>query len=540
MSPVTPPGRAPSRIAAFGWFGVLAVIAASGALYATLPPSPDQWFLGYTGWMLAKGAVPYSGFADGNWPACHWLHALSVLLFGNTPYTWRAFDFGIMLTCTIFASSTARSLWGSRAAVWLLLLYPALYVATGYWYAGERDFVGAHLLFVALWFYWTGLSRRRAAWQLGTGALIALAALVKPTFSLLGPFLALHCLFAVSGEQVKVREKAVHVAVAGGSSLLGLLAGFAVLRLEGASLTGFWDLAVRSVMVRYGNDARTTAELLGGAARIVVALWHWIFAGAAAALALNLLRREPDRLARNLLFPTLWLTGLASYLLQAQGLGYTLGALYAATVPILCSGLGLVSLGARRSRWRAVLALALVLAPIAGAAKKWAGEYASTFGWLAGRISREAHYSRFEAGDGISAAAAMALAAELKQTVPEGGTILVWGRANAINFLAERPQPTRFHHNVTIARRYLPEPFATEWNALFRAEVQARGPAACLVDLRELGGPPPLPTSVRFLKEYLESDYVFIRRVGEDGLFRRKAKGETQRPATARSAAERP
>ena len=48
---------------------------------------------------------------------------------------------------------------GPRGGRWLLVLYPALYVVLGRWFAGERDFVGAHLLFVALWFYWTGLTR---------------------------------------------------------------------------------------------------------------------------------------------------------------------------------------------------------------------------------------------------------------------------------------------------------------------------------------------------------------------------------------------
>ena len=125
-------------------------------------------------------------------------------------------------------------------------------------------------------------------------------------------------------------------------------------------------------------------------------------------------------------------------------------------------------------------------------------------------------------------------------TAPAWGPVVLLIRLALRRRKAARQERRERDRDERIARRYLPEPFATEWNALFRAEVQARGPAACLVDLRELGGPPPLPASVRFLKEYLESDYVFIRRVGEDGLFRRKATGETQRPATARSAAERP
>jgi hypothetical protein len=519
------PGRPPAFV--LGWLGVLAVIAASGVLYSTLPPSPDQWFLGYTGWMLTKGAVPYQGFADGNWPACHWLHAISILLLGNTPRTWRVFDFVIMLIGTSFASHTARSLWGWRAGAWLLVLYPPLYVVTGYWFAGERDIVGAHFLFVALWFYWTGLSKQQAAWQVGTGMLLALAALVKPTLSLFGPFLALHCLLAGRSVVHSLRMRSAQIAIAGASSILGLAAGFALLRLQGTPLDAFWDLAVRSIVIRYGNDSMTLVELLESGLHDALTSWHWIFGGAAIALVANLARREPDGLARNLLFPTLWVTGLASYLLQVQGFRYTLGVPYAATVPILCSGLGLITVRHVRTRgWRSALFAALVLAPVLGTAKKWSSEFESSIRWLAGRISADVHYSRFPAGDGISAAEAMALAARLKRTVPETGTILVWGRANVINFLAERPQPTRFHHNVVITRRYLPDDLAARWNALFCEEVQARKPEFCLVNQQELQGPMPQPGSIVFLKEYLERNYLLVSSVGDGGLFRRKQLGD--------------
>lgn len=502
---------------------VLAVIAASGVLYATLPPSPDQWFLGYTGWRLAEGAVPYQGFADGNWPACHWLHALSVLLLGTTPHTWRVFDFALMLTGVGFAASIASSVWGRRAALWLLGLYPALYVANGYWYAGERDFVGAHLLLVALWFYWRGLTRRSAAWQVGTGLLLALSALVKPTFAVFGPLLAVHAVAAVRAEGFRPGVRLLHVAVAGAASVGGMLAGFAALALQGTSLAAFRDLAVESIVVRYGNDSRSTTALAGGLLATIATSWHWIFAGAALGFGAHLRRRAPDPLGGNLLFPVLWVTGLASYALQVQGLGYTLDVLFAATVPILCSGLGLVSFAGRPLRsWRTAALATIVLIPVAGTAKKWSGELGSSFAWLSGRIDRTTHYSRFGAGDDLSASEAMALAAELERRVPPGGTVLVWGRANAINFLSRRPQPTRFHHNVVITRSYLPERLSRTWNAWFQEEVEARAPEACLVNERELGEGPAVPASVAFLRRYLEAHYVRERTAGASGLYLRK------------------
>jgi hypothetical protein len=501
---------------------VAATVATSGLLYATLAPSPDQWFLGYTGWRVTRGDVPYAGFADGNWPAAHWLHALSVALLGTTPYTWRVFDFGLMLACVGFAAATVRSLWGIQAGRWMMGLYPALYVVLGRWFAGERDVVGGHLLFVALWFYWNGLTRGRAAWQLGTGVLLGLAALVKPTFAIFGPLLAVHALLAVRRDVAPLRARVAHVAVAGAGSAATLGAGFLALVLEGSDLREFWRLAVESVVVRYGNDTVSASETLHVFVRNVFASWHWITGGALASLVVHLLRREQASAARNLLFPVLWVTGLASYLLQGQSLGYTLGVLFAATVPILCSGLGLVSFSPGASRGRVVMLAAVVAIPVLGTAKKWSAEFPSSVAWLAGRRTAAAHYATFGAGDGLTAADAIALAEELRREVPPDRTVLVWGRANAVNFLAQRAQPTRFHHNVTIMRRYLPARLSAVWNPWFEQEVTTRAPAVCLVNESELDDLPPAPRSVTFLKRYLAEHYRRVRTIGDSGLYVRR------------------
>jgi hypothetical protein len=465
--------------------------------------------------------VPYIGFADGNWPGAHWLHALAASLLGTTPYTWRISDFVLMLVAVAFAARTVRALWGPRAGAWMLALYPPLYVVLGRWFAGERDIVGAHLLFVAIWFYWNGVERRRAGWQLGTGALIAAAALVKPTFAAFGPLLAAHALLAVPRDLLPLRARVAHVGVAGLAAAAGLLAGFGALRLEGTDLRSFWELAVESVVVRFGNDVVTGADMRRMLVQNFVGSWHWITAGALAGLAAQLRRPlKPDGLARNALFPVLWATGIVSFVAQGQALGYTLGVAYAATVPVLCSGLGLLSLQGRRG-WRAALVGLLLAVPVAGTAKKWSAEFRSSAAWLTGRSTAEQHRARYGAGDGMTAADAIAVAAELRRMVPEDGTILVWGRANAINFLAQRPQPTRFHHNVTIMRRYLPPHLATKWNAWFVREVEARAPEACVVNERELDDTSPAPASIPFLKGYLAEHYRRVRTVGESGLYLR-------------------
>ena len=87
--------------------------------------------------------------------------------------------------------------------------------------------------------------------------------------------------------------------------------------------------------------------------------------------------------------------------------------------------------------------------------------------------------------------------------------------------MASDLQPTRFHHNVTIMRRYLPERLASRWNALFREEVTARRPEACLVNETELDETPPAPESIVFLRRYLAENYRRVRTIGQSGLYLR-------------------
>ena len=105
---------------------------------------------------------------------------------------------------------------------------------------------------------------------------------------------------------------------------------------------------------------------------------------------------------------------------------------------------------------------------------------------------------------------------------------VVEGRANAINFLAQRPQATRFHHNVTIMRS-LPEDLAKRWYAWFREDLERTKPEACLVNQREVAEfSDPLPEPLAFLKSFLERDYEPVRVVGDSMLYLRRDRSRPQ------------
>ena len=497
----------------------------AGALYRTLPPSPDQWLFDYTGWMVLQGAIPYETFVDGNWPACHWLHALSTLLFGNTPYSWRTLDFMLMAGSTLVLSDLLQRLWGRAAGIWVLFLYPCLYVVSGQWFAGQRDIVGANLCFAALWCYWRGLTERRLGWQVGTGLVLAFCTLIKPTFALLGLALGLHALVSAWAGSWRVRDAILQVAVAGIASFVGLALGFFALTLQGTSMENFYEAAVQWVLLRYDSNTVDLAEALRRAA------WanrDWVVVGAALSLALRLGCEGRRRLSANLLFPAMWLAAIVSYFMQAQALSYTLGFSYAATVPILCSGLALASASVSGgSGLRRIAATACVLIAIAGTAKRWSNQFAGPALWLSGRISAAEHQNRYQVGDGIPAGEAYRLASELAELVPAEGSILVWGRANVISFLAQRPQPTRFHHNVAITPPFIPDDLKERWYARFREDLERAKPEACLVNQRELGWEGDRPSEpVAFLRSFLERHYEPVRAVGESVLYLRRGSSE--------------
>lgn len=497
------------------------------ALYASRAPSPDQWFLDYTGWMITTGAVPYQTFLDGTWPMGHWLHALATTLFGTGVSSWRCFDFLVLVVCSLFGADLTRRLWGRAAAGWMLCLYPALYIANSGWFAGQRDLVAANLVLITLWAYWRGLSSTQARWQILTGLAIAISGLVKPTFLALGGSLALHAALGAACGRWRLRDAVTHIGVAGGAALAGLAIGFAALISGGTTIESFVEMGVRSVGLRFGNEVVGANAAIIGLGQEFARSWHWIGAGALAGLVWRI-RREG--IVENLLFPAALLAGCVSYFAQGQALYYTIGPIWSATIPILCSGLGLATERWRStSGWRRAAFSLLLLVVIGGTAKKLVRTYRPTFEWWSGWISAEQFYDTSSVGDGITTTEAMALASELRAGLAEGEPVLVWGRANAINVLAERPQPTRFHHYVHLTRPYLPEELAERWSRWFREDLERNKPLFCLVNHSYVEGlTEPRPQAAVFLADYLDRYYVPVRRVGDSTLHERKPLLEIQ------------
>src|SRR5262249_30337556 len=144
-------------------------------------PSPDQSELDYIGWRILQGEKLYVDVIDQNWPGAHWAHATFIAILGRTIYTWRIGDYLLMLAALACLSNLLRQAFGLRAAIIALPTYPILFFA-GQWLTGQRDFVTAHLLLIAMCSHWRAWTTDVPFWQIATGFIIAAATLIKPTF----------------------------------------------------------------------------------------------------------------------------------------------------------------------------------------------------------------------------------------------------------------------------------------------------------------------------------------------------------------------
>ncbi len=491
------------------------------ALYATIPPSPDQSFFDYTGWMLIHGSKPYTDFIDQNWPGPYWLHAISTALFGANIHSWRIFDFLLTAVVLLFFARFVRTLYGKEAWFWVLVLYPALYIVGGTWFSGQKDIVGAHLLLLSIIFHWKAWENNKITYQAGTGLTLGLAMILKPTLGVAGILLAVHGLLLARN----LWEAVSHATLTAISAIMTIILSFCIIIAQGTSPRSLWEAAFLFTLKSYSGDSPGMGEVIRKGFEYASACWHWIIAGAAASLAWMFISGGKKRLAKSLLLPVLALAGLGSFLAQGKGFGYHLGPFFVATVLMVCVGMGALTKKAFPLRMNpfALASFGLLLVPLAGTGIKWHKTLGNSFRYLVGSVSQDKYYSDYHIGDGIKASEALELCSRLRRTIPGNGTFLVWGRAEAVNYLSQIPQPTRFHHNIMLieaGKEFVPREKWLDW---FEEDLKRNNPGGCLVNREELwelkqGN----SRATEFLKDYLDDRYVFVKRIGKSNLYMRR------------------
>jgi hypothetical protein len=111
----------------------------------------DQGNLGYMGWMLTRGRLPYMLTWDSNFPGVFLIHALQIMLLGTSALAFRVFDILMLLVIVTFIYKIAAFLAGRWAGFAAALSYTLMYLTLGYWHTGQREACALLFTLVGIW-----------------------------------------------------------------------------------------------------------------------------------------------------------------------------------------------------------------------------------------------------------------------------------------------------------------------------------------------------------------------------------------------------
>ena len=497
--------------AAAGW----ALCVAAGTLL--WPFGRDQGIFAWAGDVIVRGGLPYRDAWEVKGPATHYAYALAQLVFGRTPLAARALDLALLAgggwALVALLRTHAAAHW-TRAAAALVLCF--LHWRLGLWNSAQPDPWAASLTTAALAVLASGVGVGRGA---AAGGLIALAALLKPPFALLGAVpLCYAALAAPPPERLRVLAS-----LAAGAAAVAVvaLAGFAA----GGALPALIDVQLGfNGSVHQGQHARSLGEhglaLLAWIAHPRVALLVVLAAYGAATLQA---RSAP--LAAAL---ALWLAlGVALVALQDKHYLYHYALLYPPLVVAAAFGLESAARTLQeRSQWAPPALLALVLALHAPGAN-WNG--------LRAVFSGPEAWARYEARaaenprGGYSFANTRAAAERLRAITDRDETLFFWGFDPALYFLADRAGASRFGfaYPMIVSEG---TPYQERYRDELLANLAAAPPAVFVVAHADTNNLQPEPSDLhlrRFaaLDRWLRANYQPGERIGRYALW-------LSRPAT--------
>jgi len=219
--------------------------------------------LGYMGFLVNSGAVPYRDFFDINMPGTYAVFALLGRVFGWSDLGLRVFDL-ILLAALSLATFRWMRPSGRLAAACASLAFPLYYLWAGPNTSMEREYIALVPLATALVLAF-GLSGRRLILRgLGVGLLTAAAALVKPHFVILA-LPAIAVLFHEAAGSARIGRLATATAA---GLLLPLAATFGWLLAVGA-LKPFLDVVTKYWPQYAEMTADGAHEAIRGSARLV-------------------------------------------------------------------------------------------------------------------------------------------------------------------------------------------------------------------------------------------------------------------------------
>lgn len=441
-------------------------------LYAGLPVNPDQEMFDYIGWVGANGGSFYQDASDHNWPGVMLLHELAMRIFGSHAWSFRVFDYVLML-CGAF--SLGALLYHARMtlAAWIVVpMYQLMYATSGEWFAGQRDVIAAHFLLVAAVSFVTGLKRSQYRWLFVSGLLCGYATLIRPTYTsyvaglalltLLGPYL--------SGITFMVRRELARVMILLSGWLLVVASAILWGYLNGVLDDWYQHAWLFNFHISFDTRHNSIIDTLIRLSAMHTS-WHWYLAFSVLGFVVWI--RQQGISLLFLACMGIAGTGLLSAIVQKAGFGYHLGALFpvmAALIAVLLSRSFLWWRGNPKNLLAAGITFTLLLVAAGGfGSKVWSYEPQVTAAVTGTEYAGLNPNYRFQKQRHEVAAFI------IEHTDPED-YVLVWSRNVHVNLLAKRQSPTRFTNIGMLTNMTESFEHYEDWQAIFEADLQTRRP----------------------------------------------------------------
>ncbi len=209
--------------------GVLACLVLWGATTLLWPFGSDQGYWAWIGDSILHGGQPYRDAWDTKGPVAYYLGAIPQLLFGRNQWAVRVVELGWMAAGGVMLARVGTLRHWRDAGFAASVFFVILYGATGYWHTAQPDGWGTVLIIAAV-----ALVARDGAGAVATtasGAFVALAILIKPTF---GVFLILPVLASLLRAELPVARRILYGLLAAIAFGVLVAAAFGALALAGA------------------------------------------------------------------------------------------------------------------------------------------------------------------------------------------------------------------------------------------------------------------------------------------------------------------
>lgn len=133
--------------------------------------------------LVRYGKLPYTGSWDQNFPGIVYVHAVSIVLFGNSDVGFRLLDLLGNLFISFALYKISLRLVSAPVACLVPILYVIYYVSGGWWAIGQRDVFACAFLLGAALLLEVG-NRASFKKEFALGALIGCATIIRPTYGL--------------------------------------------------------------------------------------------------------------------------------------------------------------------------------------------------------------------------------------------------------------------------------------------------------------------------------------------------------------------